>query len=93
MHFNEHSQFCVVKYSESKQMKKILNICSRILWIMFFVIAFVPALIILVVTDIREESRILRMFGKSNAGRYSKKKITSSDQNVSGSLQFVADPV
>jgi hypothetical protein len=74
-------------------MKKILNIFSRILWIILFVIAFVPALIILIVTDIREENRIIRMFGKGNTRGYSDKKITSSNHDVSGSLQFVADPV
>jgi hypothetical protein len=74
-------------------MKKTLNIFSSILWIIFFVIAFVPALIILIVTDIREENRIIRMFGKDNSGGYSNKKITSSNQNVSDSLQFAADRV
>ena len=74
-------------------MKKTLNIFTRIYWIIFFVLAFVPALIILIVTDIREENRILRMFEKGNAAEYSRKKIASSNRKVSDSLQFVADPV
>lgn len=73
-------------------MKKIINVFSRILWIIFFVFAFVPALIILIVTDIREENRTIRMFLKNNAGEFSNKKVTSSNQDVSDILQFVADP-
>lgn len=74
-------------------MKKIINVFSRILWIIFFVFAFVPALIILIVTDVREENRIIRMFLKNNTGEYSNKKVTRSNQGVSDTLQFVPDPV
>ena len=74
-------------------MKKILNIFKSLLWIIFFVFAFVPSLLILIVTDIREENKTIRMFLKSNTGEYSNKKITSSNQDVSDTLQFLPDPV
>jgi hypothetical protein len=73
-------------------MKKILNIFKSLLWIIFFVFAFVPSLLILIVTDIREENKTIRMFLKSNTGEYSNKKITSSNQDVSDTLQFLPDP-
>jgi hypothetical protein len=56
------------------------------------VFAFVPSLLILIVTDIREENKTIRMFLKSNTGEYSNKKITSSNQDVSDTLQFLPDP-
>ena len=74
-------------------MKKILNIFKSLLWMIFFVFAFVPALIILIVTDIREENRSIRIFLKGNVKKDSNKKVSSSNQEVSGSLQFVPDTV
>jgi hypothetical protein len=74
-------------------MKKILNIFTSFLWIVFFAFAFVPALIILIVTDIREDNRTIRMFCKDNFRENSNKKVISSKQHVSDTVQFIPDPV
>jgi hypothetical protein len=43
-------------------MKKILNIASLIMTYVCTIILFVPALLILAATDMKEEVRILKMF-------------------------------
>jgi hypothetical protein len=72
-------------------MKKIYRFLSRIILIVFSVIAFVPALIILIITDIKEEGMIRKCLEKANDAKFSNKKGTKGKQTASATYQFVAD--
>jgi len=74
-------------------MKKMYNFLGRILLIIFSVFAYVPALIILIISDIREERRIRHSLENNNLVKFSHKKGTKSKPTISASYQFVSDSV
>ena len=59
-------------------MKKILKVSRRIFLIISSAILFVPALIILMITEIREENRLIKML--DNKIRQNFEKDRESDQ-------------